>query len=191
MDWLRSIVNRLTDEEAPTGDPWSGGTQQGARLKGVAEYCIANFPGDLIEIGCYSGVTTLALATIAQSAGRRVIALDPWAEDSHIYDVFLQYIQEYRDIIDVIRLSSQDHKAIARIRKRGLTFAFIDGLHTYNAALTDIVTVGHCAGVIAVDDVSYKCEPEDLRPAFLDGARAIGRAVYWHPKCREGYLLPC
>lgn len=188
---IRDIIAGLTARETSTGDPWGGGTQQSDRLSAIADYCARRWPGDLLEIGCYTGSTTQLLARVARARGRRVLGVDPWADDPVIYEGFLGRMRDYADIIDVIRLPSQDERAIAQIKARSLCFAFVDGLHTHAGLLSDILAVGHCAGVIVVDDVGYVCEPEDLRPALWEGAQKLGRELYWHPKCREGYLLPC
>lgn len=186
---FQTIVSDLTHKEQGEGTPWGLGTQQSDRLRAVASECALFWEGDFVEIGCCAGNTTLQLARVARRFGRRVLAVDPWAEDEAVYERFVENTRECSDIIDVVRLPSQNEQAIEQIKARSLCFAFVDGLHTHEALLSDIVTVGHCKGVVAVDDVGYACEPEDLRPAFFEGAQMIGRGVYWHPRCREGYLL--
>jgi cephalosporin hydroxylase len=188
---IEQIVGDLVDRETGEGTPHGLGKQQGQRLKAVANLCVVTWPGDLIEIGCYTGGTTRLLARVARAHGRRVIAVDPWADDEAVCEKFLENIAGYWRMMDIIHSRSQEPQVIEQIKACPLCFAYVDGLHTHDGLLSDIRAVGHCAGVIVVDDVSYECEPENLRPACWLGAQELGRVLYWHPKCREAYLIPC
>jgi hypothetical protein len=64
--------------------------------------------------------------------------------------------------------------------------AYVDGLHAYDAALSDIRSVSHCAGPIIVDDVGYNCE---VMWAMRQGAIELGRAAVHLPPAKEGYLV--
>ncbi len=191
MDWneFRCIVTDLSRYEPEEIDPPWMARYQSDRIREVANLCAGEWPGDFIEIGCYTGGTTMELAKVAGKHGRRVVAVDPWEEDPAIYENFIERTAQHADIIDVIRLPSQNEEAIAQIKARPLCFAFVDGLHEYEPLLSDIRAVAHCTGVITVDDVNWR--PDDLRRALWEGAEELGRSLYWHPKCREGYLLPC
>jgi hypothetical protein len=190
MNEIHAIVSGLLDGER--ADPAGcGSVQQRDRLEAVAAWCASNCPGDLVEIGCMNGSTTVRLARVAQAHGRRVLAVDPWLTGTQDcrggeYENFMQVTVPYRDIVDVVRLPSQEPEAVRRIQERAVCFGFVDGLHTYDACLGDILALAHAA-VIAVDDVNWR--PDDLRLAFWDGAQKLGRALYWHPLCREGYIL--
>jgi len=74
---LSRIIERLTDRETGAGTPWGLGSQQGDRIKAVADYCALTWPGDLLEIGCYVGSTTRLLAGVARERGRQMMAVDP------------------------------------------------------------------------------------------------------------------
>jgi predicted O-methyltransferase YrrM len=191
MDWneLTRIIMKWTENEKPEPDPPWMAYQQSDRMREVADLCARTHPGDLVEIGCHTGGTTRELGRVAREHGRRVIAVDPWEKDPSVYDDFLRRTEEYSDLIDVIRLPSQDERAIERIKARQLCFAFVDGSHEREPLACDIRTVAHCAGAIAVDDVSW--HHHDLRKILWEGARGLGYALYWHPLCREGYLIPC
>lgn len=169
-----------------------GSLHQRERLASVAEYCIKGWGGDLLEIGCFLGETTRKLAEVAKKYNRRIIALDPWELGTQNcqggeYETFLKNIEPYKDVVDIIRLSSLDEKAIAMVKSRQLCFAYVDGLHTYDACLKDIETVAHCQSIIAVDDLLW-CA--DVERAFQKGAEVIGRSKLHLPLCREGYLVP-
>lgn len=123
---------------------------------------------------------------------------------------FQKNTAEFSDIIEVIKLSSLDREAKEELRKREICFSFVDGLHTYDACLSDILAVGHTKGVIGVDDIGVLSfqdvnnneivdlriklglarHDEYLRTAYRRGAYLINRNVFHHPFCREGYISP-
>lgn len=160
------------------------------RLKLVAEYCAQRWPGDIAEIGVLYGDTHKLFAEIAREHGRRTIAVDPFNSNSpryreNYYQCFLDNTKEWADIIDVVKLSSMDPEAIAYLRERPLCFAYVDGLHTYKACYSDILAVGHCVGIIAVDDIRNNT----LTSAFWDSAVALSRIPMDNSMSREGYLI--
>ena len=109
--WLDDILNLLTNKELPTfknKQPWTRGCrQQRKRLAMIAEFCVFNWKGDLVEIGCYTGGGTRMLAEIARRHGRRVIAIDPWGPETQgtaeHYALFKRTMKPYCDILDIVR----------------------------------------------------------------------------------------
>lgn len=184
IQWEREFT-----KEHPTYLAWS--SCRGERVVKVANYCVKRWPGDLIEVGCLEANLTTRFAEIARDNGRRVIAIDPWIpgwgdckEDS--LDRFLENIREVADWIDIIRMKSQGEEAIRLIKERELCFAYINGEHTGKAVYSDILTVSHCRGIIAADDLYM----DEVLEAFWAGAHALNRQVLHHPRFCEGYLLP-
>lgn len=188
----------LYDREARQGFGHLGNRP---RLAMVAEYCVRHWPGDLVEIGVLHGNTHRLLAEVARRYNRRTIAVDPFdvanpryekpGYGRNYYQYFLDNTEPWRDIIDVVKLSSMDPEAIRYVKKRSLSFAYVDGLHTYKACYSDILTVGHCEGIIAVDDIHIKAKNSPhLLTAFWDGAVALGRIPMDNSLAREGYLIP-
>jgi len=166
------------------------------RLQMVAEYCAKHWPGDLVEIGVLHGTTTKLFAQIAREHDRRVIAVDPFDVKSprygdDYYQYFLDNIEPWKDIVDVVKLSSMSAEAIEYVKERPLCFAYVDGLHTYDACYSDILAVGHCNGIIAVDDIHIKYNYADaIRRAFWDGAVTLSKIPLDNSLSREGYLIP-
>ena len=195
--WYQEVLDVLDDyqegsETAALWTPWKGGLWMKERVCGIAEACAELYPGDFVEIGAYLGQTTRGLAEIARDYDRRVVVIDPWEKGTQScqgweYNVFLRSIEGYSDIVDVYRLSSFEDEAIEIIEGRELAFAFVDGLHIYEAALSDIKACSHCHGVIAVDDLP-NCI--DVWDAFMEGVEVTGRVPLWRKYHREGYLLP-
>jgi len=196
---VKIINQRVTQEEllekcalSPIYDRIYDQTQHRKRLLEVADFCSRNHEGDLLEIGCFRGDTTVGLAEIAKKYNRKVIGVDPWPGkwqghgSESDFQKFLENIEGYKDQVQVIRLSSLSKEAKQIIKSRKLCFAYIDGLHTYSACLSDIKTVSHVKGVIAVDDIFHVAE---LLLAFEKGAYLTQRIPFHNKFCREGHLL--
>lgn len=201
VKFIERVFAELTDQELEareSGDVECGSLQNRARIKRVAEYCVQRWPGDLLEIGLLHGNTTKILAKVARQYGRRVIGIDPFdpphpdaSYGKDYYQVFLRNIEPWHEIIDVIKLSSLDPKAITVIKARELCFAYVDGLHTYDACLSDIKAVAHCKGIIAVDDVHVRYGfAKQLLRAFRESAAMLNRVPLDCTLSREGYLVP-
>jgi len=199
--FVNHVFDTLTDKEldAYTRDTHGyGAIQNRPRVEAVARYCAEHWEGDLVEIGCLYGATTKLFAQIAREHGRRIIAVDPFVIEPYyapnIYELFCGTVAPWRDILDEIKLSSLSTEAIAYVQSRPICFAYVDGLHTYKAALSDMRTTAHCAGIIAVDDIiEWNYAPgsnAEIRRAFDDGVKSLHRAPMSHYLCREGYLMP-
>lgn len=169
-----------------------GGSLQRQRVENFARWSAAHYPGDFVEIGAFKGQTSKLLAKAAAETGRRLIVIDPWMTgsqdcDGTEHDQFLANIAPWREHVDVWRESSLDPEIIARLKKRPLCFAFVDGLHTLSGCFSDLMAAGHAAGIIATDDVRYN---QDLAFAHQHAASLIGREVIIDPDMREAYILP-
>ena len=174
---------------SPDSDYWHWGlAQRSVRVAAIAELAATSFPGDIVEIGCERGLTSLPLLEVAHQYGRRFIAVDPWdvnlqACHEGYYEEWLERTKDYEDIIDIVRLPSQDKQAIKYLKERDLAFAFVDGWHTYEALLSDIQAVYHAA-IICADDVQSNWV---MMRAFTEGAGE--RTKIAHPWCKERYIL--
>ena len=167
--------------------------RQPDRLRLIANMSAMAENGDLAEIGAQRGVTTVHLLSVASELDRRVIVVDPWTPGTqdcrgHEFAIFEQATAEYNDILDVVRLPSQDSQAIEALLARTLCFAYVDGLHQHGPALCDIMAVRYTEGVIAVDDVWMFA---GVRAAFEQAAVLLGRTPIYSPELgiREGYLV--
>lgn len=166
-----------------------GSIQQRERLYEVAEFMVKRVEGDFVEIGCLHGSTTVLFAQVAQRFDRRVLAIDPWQIGTQNceggeYEIFLRTIKPYANIVDVVRESSAAPEVVARLKRTEIAFAFVDGLHEYNACLQDIQSVHH-AYLIAVDDTNGWSK--EVARAFKEGARE--KTQISNPNFRESYLL--
>jgi len=168
-----------------------GGSLQRERVAAVADLCASKYSGDFVEIGAQNGYTTKLLAPVAQKYGRKVIVIDPWIEGSQDcagkeYQTFLESTKSYKDCIEVWRSSSMEPMIIEQLKKRELSFAFVDGWHILKACLSDILAVGNVQGVIAIDDTNYN---HDLTFAVRRGANILKRFAYQDPTVRESYIF--
>lgn len=182
--WRQPELDGIARESAQS----AGSTYLRERLTIIAERCCRDWEGDLVEIGCLNGSTTVRLAQVAKLHNRRVIAIDPWQEGTQNctgaeYPRFLETIAPYQDIVDVVRKDSRDPDAIAYLRMRQLAMGFVDGLHEYQTCLSDIHACYH-AKLIAVDDIRWS---DECARAFFEGASNRQRIdLQW---THEGYIL--
>lgn len=114
-----------------------------------------------------------------------MLVVDPWQPGTqnckgHEYGEFLKRTKRFANI-DVVRLDSRSEEARRHIGERELCFALVDGLHTYEAAKSDIEACSH-ASVVAVDDTNWN---DGVRQAYEE---ASGRKKVWCAG-RESYLV--
>lgn len=166
-----------------------GAHAQSERLRAIVGALAAEgLPGDLVEIGCLRGLTTVQLAGVAQQFHRRVIAIDPWEPGTQNceggeYEEFCAAIAPYGDWVETLRMRSDDPRVSAYLAPRPLLFAFVDGLHTYEVCTSDLRMVGH-ARAIAVDDTNWSAE---VRRAYEEFGATRHRV--WCRAFRESWLL--
>lgn len=152
----------------------------------------ANRRRDLVEIGCLNGSTTQRLAIAAREMNRKVVAIDPWTIGTQNcnggeYENFMEAIEPFKEYVDVVRLRSDDPAVRPHIPKQ-LAMAFVDGLHTYEAALQDILMVQH-AEVIVVDDVGMEEVHRALEDACWQTRFARRLEPVFVANYREAYLI--
>jgi hypothetical protein len=187
LDWM-SVQETLSFKQ----HPWDQGSlRERDRLALVAELSLQRYKGNLLEIGAFLGETTVRLAALADQYGRRMVVVDPWQPGTQNcegpeFDIFLQNTRDYRHVIDIVRASSLEPQTIQEIGRMDLAFSYVDGLHTYEATLSDVLAVGATRGMIAVDDVRWH---EGTKRGYLEGAARLKRHAMFHAACREGYLL--
>lgn len=181
---------------SPTGQH-SGCTLRHERTLIAAEWSLQRFPGDLVEIGVLEGVHTLRLAKLAEQYGRRIIAVDPWNNEkeypwkggckSKTEENFYSRMGSYLRIVDVLGDYSQSVFVTRYIKDRAICFGYIDGAHAYEPCKTDIDTLWHCNGIIALDDLWMK----GVKQAFLEAGKRPEREAWFCEELAEGYLLKC
>lgn len=166
----------------------AGSTYLRERLTIIAERACRDFPGDLVEIGCLNGSTTVRLAEVAKEHGRKVIAIDPYKEGTQNctgaeLPRFLDAIAPYKDVVEFLRSDSRSPFVYNYLVGRQLAMAFVDGLHEYQACLSDIHFVHHAA-LIVVDDWTWN---EGIERAIVEATGNRQRIM--HKPFHEAYLL--
>jgi len=193
IEFVIAFYTEQESRKSKKGSQWKKGAwHQRDRVKAIAQAMVRLYYGDLVEIGCYKGDTTYHLATAAlASPYSRVFAVDPWEPGTQNctgseYAQFQKTLRlgGQRSRVVVLRTRSDD--PIVRVAlETPLAFAFVDGLHTYEAATNDIEIVSH-ARVIAVDDIAWS---EGVRRAYTEAIEKYGYIGVWDEITREGYLI--
>jgi predicted O-methyltransferase YrrM len=115
--------------------------------------------GDIVEIGSYLGRSTICLALGAQ-AGRspRVLAIDPLGATDGQRERLEGNLERagVRNAVEIVEATS--HAARHRVPDRTVGLLFVDGSHTYDDVVQDVV---------------------DWTPALVPGAVAAFNDVYW------------
>jgi hypothetical protein len=144
---------------------------------------LANMRGDILEIGAHEGTFTTILAAFAKTCRKKVHVIDPWEGTQQGGEK--QFVTWYNRMIDerhVIynRERSQSTAALNAINKMHLCFAWIDGLHTYEACSQDIANVKNAfngPGIIGIDDVRGEF---GFNPMLMRAAREAEDDVWKH-----------
>jgi len=117
--------------------------------------------GDILEIGAHEGEFTVLLAEYGDECKeqKHVYVVDPWdgrqQGNEQAYQKFLKYMDSYGNWT-AQRIGSEDPGAKRWIAGMNLCFAWVDGLHTYDASKQDISTAKtgfNGPGIIGLDDV--------------------------------------
>jgi len=106
-------------------------------------------PGPVVEIGCFAGRSSLALALPCQATNRKFIGIDPWVDmpgihsegmDS-VHDEFLANMENAGLVLgqdfEVYRERSED--ALQHFQEQSLAMVFVDGDHEYEGAKKDLI----------------------------------------------------
>ena len=128
---------------------------------GVADHCISQLGGGIVEIGAAEGKATVALAETAKRHGKNVFVVDPYngAQEGteNLYNQWVKATEGYPNVVH-LRESSVDKDSVNAIIAFKPSFVFVDGLHYDWAAYSDIrasldaLPVG---GYVCVDDTNF------------------------------------
>lgn len=141
-------VRHLFGEKSLVGDSTSNYGRlieysQRITLGVAAEEAVKNSGGNILEIGCAEGWATCTFAEIAKKYGVKVYCIDPYSGAQEgtesVYSEFKQVLARYPDTIIHLRDSSLSQAAKDFIKDKHVSFAFVDGLHTKDAAYSDIL----------------------------------------------------
>lgn len=113
-----------------------------------------------VEVGCWKGRSACCMAVEIINSQKRIRfdCVDVWYED-YVYQEFLRNIEPVKSIIKPIRIDSVI--GATRYPDRSLDFVFIDGDHSYDGVMRDLVAwipkvkVG---GILAGHDYEWNAE---------------------------------
>jgi predicted O-methyltransferase YrrM len=166
--YYKAVELAAPEYQRPKGEqrPWvTGALVYGQRIEEILPQCFESWSGNCLEIGCYGGATTSKMVRVARRYGRTVIGVDPYTSRTapvrkhlkeKVYPEFLRLSQPWRDAGEFLFLKARSQSAAARrfVEEHApYAFVFIDGEHSYEAALSDLrLTLPLTNGVVCVDD---------------------------------------
>jgi|RhiMethySRZTD1v2_1073278.scaffolds.fasta_scaffold07584_11 cephalosporin hydroxylase len=114
--------------------------------------------GDILEIGAHRGDSTRMFCEIAEKFGRKVYVIDPWdgrqEGNNDVYGEFLANTAHCKNLV-VYRMGSEKPEAFEAVKDIKLAFLFIDGMHAYDAVVSDFTKFRKLLSdkaVICIDD---------------------------------------
>lgn len=114
--------------------------------------------GDILEIGAHRGDSTRMFCEIAEKFGRKVYVIDPWdgrqEGDAGVYGEFVTNTADCKNLI-VHRMGSEVPEAFEAVKHIKIAFLFIDGMHSYDAVVSDFTKFRKLLSdkaIICVDD---------------------------------------
>tara|TARA_B100000029_G_scaffold512340_1_gene608705 strand:+ start:17368 stop:18138 length:771 start_codon:yes stop_codon:yes gene_type:complete len=187
IDKVQSLSGRLMG--VGRGESVSDKEKTRLRVLEAARWALEMYGGDLIEIGCHKGKSTVRFCELAREFGRKLIAVDPWELGTQNCEggereQFLERTKGCEDVLEVNRVSSLERGLIEQVKGRELAFAYVDGLHTVRACKIDIETVSH-SPVIGVDDIRDSLLKETV---YDVAAKEMNYGAVFRKHWREGYL---
>lgn len=150
-------------------------------------------PGNILEIGAGYGESTVLFCEIAKKYRRKVLVIDPFEDGWELmpksyqygYAKFLSNMKGFSNWT-VFPKSSQDESCASEIAKfTPISFAFIDGLQSKEAVLSDLKLVEQFKpSIICVDDAN-RLTGDSRVPEALAEYQGEYKLIY---QCREAYL---
>ena len=182
-------IELLYQEDSNLPNPKFGAGYRRERIRDLLPYVFESYEGDVLEIGCHVGKTTIFLCEQARKFNRKVFCIDPYCGeqegDENVFREFKKNTEQYADVLNFYRISSQSDKAKKVLKDNKFCFVLIDGLHTVDGCRKDIEL---CKGipVQAVDDLTWG---KGLKKLFLQKAEEYNYESYHGKVCREGYYI--
>ena len=148
-------------------------------LDDIVNFTLNKQPGNVIEIGCGGGDTSIHLLRSCKKFNRKYIAIDPFEDNwnnipdsygkPYPYSVWKDKVKHFQDRIVHFKLPSQDPSLYELLEKqKPFAFAFVDGIQYKQAVLSDInLLVKLKCPVICVDDYTRNTEFSQV-PAAID-----------------------
>ena len=112
-------------------------------LKGVADHVGLDKNSVMLEIGCYTGESTMFWAERC----KLVYAVDAWLtgyapgkliSENDFDEVFRRYNERIKDQGNIATIRAKSVDASELFEPHSLDFVYIDGNHEYNAVMADI-----------------------------------------------------
>lgn len=162
MDAVLSTLFRAQEVVAPNGERLPLHSHISAEEVDFLQDIIGELePTTTLEVGLGFGVSALCICEALQAIpNARHIIIDPFQFGGQWRGVGMKHLQDagYADMVDFYEAPS--HCVLTQLKTEGacVDFAFIDGFHTLDYALTDFLLIDQIlrvGGVVALDDAQW------------------------------------
>lgn len=125
---------------------------------------------NVVEIGCYEGNTTVLFNAAVSILGKNVLAIDPYnGDDGGNEETLQKFVVRTRNCDNLIFVhnTSQSERAFEAMQDLEYSYCFIDGAHTYEACLSDLLQVHFTmndGGFVCLDDT----EIPEVKQAMME-----------------------
>jgi len=167
-----------------------------ARIRDIIRPLVEITPGNIVEIGCGVGQSSVYFLEAARDFNRRFVAVDPWGDsyksngkaNGYTFAEFSKSVDIMSPHIVVCRTESGDPEAIKTILAyASYAFGFVDGdVFSVKSVLGDMQTLAGCGtSIICVDDQAQ----EFVRPAINEFKKDWQYDEYFAEGMLETYLV--
>lgn len=194
-EWVMATMTEWAKKE-PFDEPlpWSRGKLfYRDRIALAARKACESVAGDILEIGCYGGSTSVRLAEVARACGRRVLCIDNWPSGTsymlreEAFPGFKKAVEPYKDVLDWADIDAHSPEGLALIRSRQWAFVFVDDGHDYADVIAELrAAMPVTNGILACDDIFVP----DERKAMEDAVNEMpGWDLEFIPNTSEGWII--
>jgi predicted O-methyltransferase YrrM len=132
----------------------------------------------IVEIGCFRGITTQALA---KATSRQVIAVDPYIGYGGFEEDYLYFKKNTNALLNVVHARKSSGGAAKTWQYPKVSLIFIDALHDYVNTAFDIEAWSSLlveGGMLACHDTDQKCFAGTRKAVFESSSRF---SLFAHP----------
>lgn len=180
MQPIQTLLQHYIDEYSKD---WHRTWPTLSEQQGLTSFLTRELRCGVVEIGCRLGRTSQFICDNLVE-GKTLLCVDPFdgkQQGGHDeFQVFSEVLQKNKHKMLHVRETSQDKKSIDAMSTHSFSLCFVDGLHTYQASLQDLVNSYSSIegpGAIIVDDTNLRGVATTMQE-FLNNPKHTGVTLF-------------